>query len=266
MVSKAKATSGSIKAIDYILNDKGLAREIGRNKVVGEDGVEIIKEFREIQSLNSRCKKNTFSIIISPSNEYKLNEDDFEKILYQHLDNLDLIDHQWIATLHSSTKNPHIHIIANRINDKGIALKDNFIGKKAQLSAEKIAIALGMETAKERSIKKRQQNKQDRKHIYTCFKQAALHATCITEVINKLKSEDIDFQLVRNSKSEIQGMKFAFKGEVYKASQINKECRVSGIKDILANDSINSSSLKNNTINFINPKSLIHRNHKIIRL
>ena len=50
MVSKAKAVKGSAQAINYILNDKGQAQELGRNLVSGENGEEILAEMREIQA------------------------------------------------------------------------------------------------------------------------------------------------------------------------------------------------------------------------
>ena len=49
MVRKAKAVKGSAQAINYILNDKGQAQELGRNLVRGENGEESLAERREIQ-------------------------------------------------------------------------------------------------------------------------------------------------------------------------------------------------------------------------
>ena len=69
MVSKAKAVKGSAQAINYILDDKGQAQELGRNLVSGENGEEILAEMREIQEMNARCENNTYSIVLSPSNE-----------------------------------------------------------------------------------------------------------------------------------------------------------------------------------------------------
>ena len=52
MVSKAKATKGSVRAINYLLADKGHAIELDRNGIAGMNGYEILSEFREIQALN----------------------------------------------------------------------------------------------------------------------------------------------------------------------------------------------------------------------
>ena len=71
MVSKANATKGSSQAIDYIMNDKGQAEELDRNLISGENGKEVLAEMREIQSLDSRCENNTYSIVLSPDASQK---------------------------------------------------------------------------------------------------------------------------------------------------------------------------------------------------
>ena len=46
MVSKATATKGSSQAFDYLLDDKGHAQELDRNLLTGENGQELLAEFR----------------------------------------------------------------------------------------------------------------------------------------------------------------------------------------------------------------------------
>lgn len=50
MVSKAKSTKGSAD-------------------VIGQNGSEILSEFREVQAMNENCSNNTFSIVLSPNND-----------------------------------------------------------------------------------------------------------------------------------------------------------------------------------------------------
>ena len=66
MIGKAKSISHVSNAINYAQN-KIKALEIDRNKVIGETGKEIAKEFRVFQNLNSRCNRNSFSFVLSPS-------------------------------------------------------------------------------------------------------------------------------------------------------------------------------------------------------
>ena len=86
MIGKAKSISHVSNAINYAQN-KIKAVEINRNKVIGENGKEIAKEFRVFQNLNSRCNRNSFSFVLSPSIEdgAKLAETDFAKIAIDFL-------------------------------------------------------------------------------------------------------------------------------------------------------------------------------------
>ena len=169
MVSKANSTKGSTQAIDYILSDKGQAVELDRNLVSGSNGKEILDEMRFVQSANRNCVNNTISIILSPGQDIgkNLQPDEMREILGQHLENLGLKDHQWIATVHQSTDTQHIHVIANRIAGNGKALDDSFISRKAQSSAEQIAQGKGWKTAKEVALENGLVQKAQTKDIYT---------------------------------------------------------------------------------------------------
>lgn len=257
MVSKANSTYGSSQALDYILNDKGQAIELDRNKLIGDTGQELFQEFRKIQSCNKRCQRNTFSIVLSPSSEYELTTEQYQDLVHQHLANLKLEDHQWVATLHMSTQTPHIHIIANRIDDQGKALKDNFISKKAQRSAEKLALAYGMLTARQRSLNKHKSKKEIKALIFESFKLACLDATSFSEIHHRLKLKNIGIELTKNSKGEIQGMRFNYREHCFKASQVHRDCRVKGLIDLLDEDNFAPIVLKSTAPNFVHPKSEI---------
>lgn len=105
MVSKTKAVKGSVKAINYILDDKGHAEELGHNLVSRENGREILSEIREVQAMNSRCENNTYSIVLSPSNERTFTNRELYEIGVQHLKNLDFVLNktQFLMTVHKST-------------------------------------------------------------------------------------------------------------------------------------------------------------------
>ena len=81
MIGKAKSISHTVNAVNYAMKKPG-AKEISRNKVAGETPREIATEFRIFQNLNSKCGKNTFSMVLSPSipDGDKLSNSDFAKL------------------------------------------------------------------------------------------------------------------------------------------------------------------------------------------
>ncbi len=230
MVSKATATKGSSQAFDYLLDDKGHAQELDRNLLTGENGQELLAEFREVQAMNTNCINNTYSIVLSPSNERSFTNDELRELGREHLKNLgfDLENTQYLMTVHRSTDQPHVHILANRINMQGNAHKDNFIGKRAQRSAEQIAERLGLTTAKEiqknKELSFEPNIKAIRKEIQQAFNQAKQEPD-FASFCSKMKSQGIEVREIHNSGGKLQGLRYVHSksGADLKASEVGKE-------------------------------------------
>lgn len=140
MIGKGKAISHTANGIEYA-KEKLNAVEIDRNLVAGETPKDISKEFEVFQDMNKRCEKDTFSFVVSPSIEdsKNLTKQDFQDITKDFLKELDLDKNQYVAYLHTDKQHAHIHIFCNRIDEKGKAMKDNYIGKRSRRAVEKIA-------------------------------------------------------------------------------------------------------------------------------
>lgn len=230
MVSKATATKGSSQAFDYLLDDKGHAQELDRNLITGENGQELLAEFREVQAMNTNCTNNTYSIVLSPSNERSFTNDELKELGREHLRNLgfDLENTQYLMTVHRSTDQPHVHILANRIDMQGNAHKDNFIGKRAQRSAEQIAERLGLTTA--RDIQKNKELsfepniKAIRKEIQQAFNQAKQEPD-FASFCSKMKAQGVEVREIHNSGGKLQGLRYVHSktGIDLKASEVGKE-------------------------------------------
>lgn len=230
MISKATATKGSSQAFDYLLDDKGHAQELDRNLITGENGQELLAEFREVQAMNTNCTNNTYSIVLSPSNERSFTNDELRELGREHLKNLgfDLENTQYLMTVHRSTDQPHVHILANRIDMQGNAHKDNFIGKRAQRSAEQIAERLGLTTArdiqKNKELSLEPNIKAIRKEIQQAFNQAKQEPD-FASFCSKMKSQGIEVREIHNSGGKLQGLRYVHSksGADLKASEVGKE-------------------------------------------
>ena len=62
MISKAKATKGSAAAIDYIMKEEKQSYELYRNDVIGQNGSEILSEFREVGVSRRNGENSTLTI------------------------------------------------------------------------------------------------------------------------------------------------------------------------------------------------------------
>lgn len=232
MISLAKATKGSTQAIDYIMNDKGQAVELDRNLVMGENGQDILSEFREVQSLNTRCQNNTYTIVLSPDpSQNNFNYDELRELARDHMKNLGLENHQYIAYVHNSTDEQHVHIIANRISLEGKAHSDNMIHKKAHQSAEKLAKERGLYTAKEVSSMKREMTADLRKEMRKTYTQCRNKSTSMEQFKNLMFDKGYKVNLSVTKQGKVQGFRIEDRqtGQSFKASEVGKDVRLADL-------------------------------------
>lgn len=180
--------------------------------------------------MNTNCINNTYSIVLSPSNERSFTNAELKQLGREHLKNLgfDLENTQYLMTVHRSTDQPHVHILANRIDMQGNAHKDNFIGKRAQRSAEQIAERLGLTTA--RDIQKNKELsfepniKAIRKEIQQAFNQAKQEPD-FASFCSKMKAQGVEVREIHNSGGKLQGLRYVHSktGTDLKASEVGKE-------------------------------------------
>lgn len=239
MVSKAKAVGGSAAGIDYIMKEEKNGYELCRNDVIGENGTEILAEFCETQAMNSNCKNNTFSIVLSPANDKTHTAQELREFTEKHLKNLGLENNQYIACVHQNTKATHVHIIANRIDYQGKALDDSYIGFKAQNSAESIAKENGLTTAKdvrkEKLLEKeltKDLNKELKADIYKSHNISVKQSKTFGEYIQNMHDKGLKIEPIINKADKLQGFKITDKMSdlTFKASEIHKNC---GLKSMI---------------------------------
>jgi len=236
MISKAKSVRGSIAGIDYIMKEEKNAYELCRNDLIGANGKEILEEFRQTQTLNSTCKNNTLSIVLSPNNDQTHSAQELRKYTQKHLENLGLKDHQYIAYVHQNTKATHIHIIANRIDYSGKSLNDSYIGFKAQHSAESIAKEYDLTTAreirKERQIeysKSRDIAPSIKAEIYHNHNIAVKQSRTFQEYMKHMQDKGLTIEPTINKGGKLQGFRIHDKANnlSFKASEVNRNCSLS---------------------------------------
>ena len=255
MVSKANATAGSASSIDYIEeeNDKKKAVELDRNLISGEGGNEILREFREVQALKPNVKKNTYSMILSPdSSQKKFSQDELRELGKEHLKNLGLEKHQYLMTLHQATGRDHLHFQVNRISIDGKCHDDSLISIKSQESADKLAKARNLITAKEIKKIKMEPTKELRAEIFKAYNFSKKFATNFDEFEKKMNDKGYDIVMSRQKKTnKIQGFSIYDRQseKTFKASDIHKNVRYNKLQENLKNNREKRSERANNLKN-----------------
>ncbi|MFH6604470.1 relaxase/mobilization nuclease domain-containing protein [Maribacter algicola] len=256
MIGLGKSISHTGASMGYGWNDEKDAEVVYRQHLSGGDPKEITQEFKVIQSQNHKCKKNTLSFVLSPTIEdgRELKTRELREITERFVKEMKLQERQAIAFVHRNMSHIHIHLYVNRINFEGKAYKDNFIGKRSQLAAEKVARQLGMTTVREV-----QQQKLDKvKDIRAEIKQ--IHEKVMTEMrpkdfdqyIKYMKQRHVEIVPSINKQNQLQGFRFEYKGESLKGSHVHRSMSMGRIAERIGLDrTVAQKNAKENTMNLL---------------
>jgi hypothetical protein len=250
MIGKGKSISHTNASMRYGWNQEKDAEVVLKEQLYGNTPNEITQEFKLLQDQNHNCTKNTLSFVISPTIEdgKELSSKDLNKITKEFIKQLNLQDRQAIAFVHKDKEHKHIHLYVNRIDFKGQAYNDSFIGKRSQQAAEKVAERLHLTTVKQVQFEKDFQLRETRKEIKRrhdlTIKQ--FQPKNFDDYIKGMATNKVKVIPSINKQEKLQGFRFEFQGHNLKGSSVHR-------KMSLAN--IGREINKNSYTPFIKPKT-----------
>ncbi len=233
MIGKGKSISHTRACMSYGWDQEKSAEVVFKEHLYGESPAEITKEFKMLQEQNYHCSKNTLSFIISPTIEdgKQLEKKQLEMITKRFIEHMKLQNHQAIAFVHRDKAHKHIHLYVNRIDFKGVAYNDSFIGKRSQLAAEQVSKSMGLTTVKEVQLEKEFNTKEIRMEIKRrhdlSMKQFA--PKNLDEYRKAMETNGVKVIPTINNQNKVQGFRFAFDGHNFKGSEIHRNMSLGNI-------------------------------------
>lgn len=251
-----KSISHTGASISYGWNEEKEAEVIYREHLAGDNPKEITQEFKIIQTQNQRCKKNTMSFVLSPTikDGEELKNKQLTDIIRRFVKEMKLQERQAIAFVHRDKGHLHIHLYVNRIGFDGKAYKDNFIGKRSQQAAEKVAQQMGLTTVRE--------VKQERLNQIQSVRQEMkqIHEKVLTEMkpkdfdqyIKYMKQRNVEVIPSINKANQLQGFRFEYKGQNLKGSEVHRSMSIARIAERIGFDKTASQKIvKDNTLELL---------------
>ncbi|HUH46369.1 MAG TPA: relaxase/mobilization nuclease domain-containing protein [Arenibacter sp.] len=237
MIGLGKSIAHTSTSMGYGWNEEKGAEVVYKENLAGENPREIAQEFKIVQQQNHLCHKNTLSFVLSPTIEdgRNLTNKDLHEVTERFLGEMKLRSRQAIGFVHRDKNHTHIHLYVNRIAFDGRAYKDNFIGKRSQLAAERVANTMGIKTVREVQQEKLDKAKNLRQEI------GQLH----DKVIQKDKPRNFDNYIRAmedngikvipsiNRQDQLQGFRFEYRGHSLKGSEVHRSMSMGKIADKL---------------------------------
>lgn len=203
MVITAESKLGSPRSMEYQANDKGQAEEICRNGLIGIEPKDWHLQMREVERQNTRTEKYRLGVIISPPKQYgdNLTKSEWEALAkdYMQKQGINIDNHQYIAHLHHSTDDKHLHLTISRIDFTGKnAINDSNIGIKAGKIGEKMSKERNWKTAKEIGAERK-------KGLKNMLLEESRTSNSFEELSTKMEKKGFIFQISRNEARGVYG-------------------------------------------------------------
>lgn len=226
MIGKGKSVGNTGANIDYGLDKEKDAEIVFSQHLAGDNAQQITDEFRLIQEQNTRCQKNTLSFIISPTREdgTHLTKERLGELTQNFVKQMQLKENQAVAFVHRDKTHTHVHLYVNRIGFDGKAYNDSFIGKRSQLAAENVAKDMGLTTVKEVQIEKELDTLRIRLEIKKIHQKVMENERpkTLDNYMKVMKSQNVEVIPSINKANKLQGFRFEYKGQNFKASEVHR--------------------------------------------
>ena len=237
MIGKCKAIAHGSNALEYIFREGKLGSRLAFHNLCSREPKAIYEEMKVVSDYNARCRNKflRIEIGIAPQDEKKLSVSELMRIVHLFANQMGLDNHQWVAVTHKDTDNRHIHIIANRISLYGEVYDTTFVSNRAARVAEEISRSKGLTIAKEvRAERKHQKAKanptreQTKKEVQQiCYalldKYKGGGISGYSMFLYDLGRSGVTIERLKNKQGKIYGLKFAYDGQTFKASEIGRE-------------------------------------------
>lgn len=242
-----KSISHTGASMGYGWDEEKEAEVVYQEHLAGDNPKEITQEFKIIQTQNQRCKKNTMSFVLSPTikDGQDLKDKQLTEITQRFVQEMKLQERQAIAFVHRDKSHLHIHLYVNRIGFDGKAYKDNFIGKRSQQAAEKVAQQMGLTTVREVQQERlneiqsiRQEIKQVNEKVLTEMKPKDFD-----QYIKYMKQRNVEVIPSINKSKRLQGFRFEYKGQNLKGSEVHRSMSMARIAERIGFDKTASQKI-----------------------
>jgi hypothetical protein len=201
-------------------------------KVMAEDFI------RQQQLRPSKAKACLHAILSFHPSEKPSNEIMVE-IARKYLERLGIVNTQFAVVKHTDRAHPHLHIVANMVDNKGQAISDSWIG----LRGKKVAQTLTQEYNLVPAIRKdlalthtEAMNEQEaiKYKIYHAITENLPLCRTLEDLEKRLTSQGIEVQYkYKGQTQERQGISFKMENACFKGSQIDRKYSLAGLQKTL---------------------------------
>lgn len=168
------------------------------------------------------------------------------EIAKEYLREMKIVDTQFAIVKHMDKDHSHLHIIANLVNNKGEAIKDNWIGLKGKKISQKLTRHYGLKEAVSKNLslinlEALNEKEANRYIIYQAISENLPKCKSLNDLIEKLQQQNIEsLYKYKGATNELQGISFKLGEFKYKGSEIDRKFSIGNLQKIIRQQQIQS--------------------------
>lgn len=239
MISKHIPANSFYHTCRYISNKPGSELLIAEG-VRDYDFKLMAVDFQTQQQVRPEKKQACFHSILSFYPGEKPSDELMKEISLKYLKELGIVNTQYAVTKHTDKAHLHLHIVANMVNNEGMAISDSWIGLKGKKIAQRLtkeyqlipAIQKNMQLANLEALSQSEANKYK---IYMAISDNLPHCLTLEDLEIRLLNLGIATQYkYKGQTKEKQGVSFKLENVSFKGSQVDREFSIKGLEKTLA--------------------------------
>lgn len=216
--------------------------------ILDAEGVRVDKVSHTINDFNMQRKMNPalgqavghIALSWSPNDSNKLDNGIMFKVAREYLEKMNIGDTQILIVRHQSAKNPHLHIIYNRVANNGKTVSDKFQYRKNIAVCKDLTLTYDFFIAKDKQQVNRPQLKGADKakyEIHDAIKKLSRQVVSMEDLKQQLVKQGINvYYKYKINSNEIQGISFSKGGYQFKGSMIDRSLSYSKLSAAIANN------------------------------
>ena len=197
---------------------------------------DIIRSFAMQRSGRKEVKQPVghIPIAFSPEDKERMTDDFMAQLAKEYMQEMGIVNTQYIIVRHNNTENPHLHIVYNRINNDLKLISVNHDYKRNIKVCKKLKDKYSLTYGKDKEKVKREKLKNPDKikyYIHDTIKSVLPNCKNPADLRFGLEKHGvgIDYKFKRDS-NEIQGVSFKYENIAFKGSEVDRKYSFGNLK------------------------------------
>jgi hypothetical protein len=244
MISKVIIGKTFYGACRYICKDTKRAIILQTEGVRNYDYKLMAEDFERQHSLRPTLSKAVFHGIISFYPGEKIHDQIMAEIATEYLQQMKIINTQFVIVKHIDKNHLHLHIIANLVDNNGGVIKDSWIGLRGKKIAQKLTRKYKLKQAFSKDISKINlealNEKESNKYvIYQAILEELTKFNYVKDLEAMLLKKKIEtLYKYKGRTTELQGISFKIGEYKYKGSDIDRKFSINHLQKFFYNQRV----------------------------